>query len=99
VPFPGAEGEAQELQRRLEDLLGHDAATVRPYGQHLLIEVGADETTYTVARFTRLGPRRYGLAFRRHTGRWEPLPVDGTLEEVADSAVVLLAPYFEPENY
>jgi len=27
------------------------------------------------------------------------LPVDGTLEEVADSAVELLAPYFELENY
>ena len=41
----------------------------------------------------------YGAAFRTHSGRWEPLPSTGTLDEMAQLIVTLLEPYLQPDNY
>jgi hypothetical protein len=54
--------------------------------------------TYPVARLTSIEPGRYGLAFRLHTGRWDPLPLHGTLEEVASGAAQMLAPHLDPPD-
>ena len=51
------------------------------------------------ARLTALTSRTYGAAFRSHTGRWDPLPVEGTREEAIQTVVDLLGPYLTPENY
>jgi hypothetical protein len=51
-----------------------------------------------VARLTELGRNRYGAAFRSHSGRWEPLPGTGTLDEMAQLVVALLEPYLQPGN-
>ena len=87
---------AAELQRQLAQLIGHDLARVRPYGKHLLIQMHRDDDVETVARLTQLARNRYGAAFRSHTGRWEPLPIEGDLKHAADAVTTLLAPYFEP---
>ncbi|RCJ08360.1 hypothetical protein DDK22_11445 [Cupriavidus necator] len=34
-----------------------------------------------VARLTELARNRYGAAFRSHSGRWEPLPGAGSLDQ------------------
>jgi hypothetical protein len=99
VAFPGAEAEASELQELLSDHLGHDEVQVRPYGQHLVVEALRDDGPEPVARLTRLDHGRYGLSFRQHTGRWEQVPLAGTLEEVAKGAAQMLAPYFDPSIY
>ncbi|MCY1223340.1 hypothetical protein D9M72_354620 [compost metagenome] len=52
-----------------------------------------------VARLTELGRNRYGAAFRSHSGRWEPLPGNGTLGEMAEVVVTLLHLYLQPDNY
>ncbi|MCY1209537.1 hypothetical protein D9M72_211910 [compost metagenome] len=52
-----------------------------------------------VARLTELGRNRYGAAFRTHSGRWEPLPGAGSLDEMAQLVVTLLEPYLQPDNY
>jgi len=99
LAFPGAEGEARRLQQLMSDHLDHDAVKVRPYGQHLVMDMVCDGDAYPVARLTRLEPGLYGLGFRLHTGRWDPMPVEGSLEEVASCAAQMLAPHFDPSNY
>jgi len=89
-----AQARAADLQRHLAQLTGHEHARVRPYGKHLLIQMHRDDNVDTVARLTELARNRYGAAFRSHTGRWEPLPIDGDLKQAADAVTTLLAPYF-----
>ncbi|MFX1767873.1 hypothetical protein PWP93_35950 [Paraburkholderia sp. A1RI-2L] len=60
--------------------------------------VTCEEPT-VVARLTELGRIRYGADFRSHSGRWEPLPGTGTLDEMAGEVVTLLHPYLQPDNY
>lgn len=90
---------AAELQRKLHSLLGHDQIVTQAYGRHLLIKRRDDEESTVVARLTELAPNRYSAAFRSHTGRWEPLPGTGSLDEMADVVVTLLQPYLQPDNY
>lgn len=86
-----------ELQRQLAKFTGHDRASVRPYGKHLLIQMRRhdDDAVDTIARITEQARNSYSSAFRSHSGRWEPLPGTGTLAETAELVVSLLAPYFE----
>ena len=48
-------------------------------------------------RLTHLSASSYGLSVKRHTGRWEPTPFMGTLEELVDVILGcmqhLVAPY------
>lgn len=95
MPTLEVQRKATELQRQLATLTGHDQATVRPYGKHLLIQMPSDDTVHTVARITAVSRNTYSSAFRSHTGRWEPLPGRGDLAETAKLVVALLAPYLE----
>ncbi|BEP57163.1 MULTISPECIES: hypothetical protein [unclassified Variovorax] len=97
MPTLLAQARADELQRQLARLIGHEQARVRPYGKHLLIQMHRDDDVDTVARLTELARNRYTAAFRSHTGRWEPLPINGDLEQAADSIVTLLAPFLAAE--
>jgi len=90
---------AAELQRKLRSLLGHEQIVTQAYGRHLLIKRLDDEESTVVARLTELARNRYSAAFRSHTGRWEPLPGTGSLDEMADVVVTLLQPYLQPDNY
>ncbi len=99
MAFPGAVAEARRLQQLMSKQLDHDAVKVRPYGQHLVMDMACDGDAYPVARLTRLEPGQYGLGFRLHTGRWDPMPVEGSLEEVATFAAKMLAPHFDSFNY
>src|ERR1700733_7199499 len=90
---------AAELQRQLRGLLGHEQIVTQAYGRHLLIKRLDDEEPTVVARLTQLGRNRYGAAFRSHSGRWEPLPGAGSLDEMAQLVVTLLQPYLQPDNY
>ena len=70
---------------------------VRAARGHLLVENrSAPSDPEVVARATPLGGGSYGLSFRTHTGRWEPMPVAGSLAEVAATAVELLGPFLAP---
>ncbi|MFL9936431.1 hypothetical protein P0D88_47335, partial [Paraburkholderia sp. RL18-103-BIB-C] len=57
-----------------------------------------DEQPTVVARLTELSRNRYGAAFRSHSGRWEPLPGTGSLDELTEVAVTLLQPYLQPDD-
>ena len=97
MPTFDAKARAAELQRQLATLTGHDHASVRPYGKHLLIQMRRhdDDAVDTIARITEQARNSYCSAFRSHTGRWEPLPGTGTLADSAELVVSLLAPYLQ----
>ena len=99
MPALPAKHYAAELQRRLRSLLGHEQIVTQAYGRHLLIKRLDDEEPIVVARLTELARNRYGAAFRCHSGRWEPLPGTGTLDEMAGVVFTLLHPYLQPDNY
>lgn len=88
--------------QRLQDLIrqkgqyGH--VEVRSRAQHLVVEVAFDGGRDPVARATAIDARNYALSFRSHTGRWEPLPVTGPLEEIARSITEELGAYIDPAN-
>lgn len=96
--MPILDAQAAELQRELAKLTGHEFATVRPYGKHLLIQMRRDGAVDTVARLTEIGRNAYEAAFRSHSGRWEPLPGAGNIPEITALVTDFLAPYFEPNN-
>jgi hypothetical protein len=99
MPTVPAKHHAAELQRQLRSLLGHEQIVTQAYGRHLLIKRLDDDEPTVVARLTDLGRNRYGAAFRSHSGRWEPLPGTGSLDEMADVVVTLLQSYLQPDNY
>lgn len=98
MPTFDAQLKAAELERQLATLNGHDLARVKPYAKHLLIQMHRDDNVNTIARLTETGRNAYSLAFRSHTGRWEPLPGTGDLATTSALVVTLLATYFDPNN-
>ena len=72
---------------------------VKPHGLHYLIQMETEGEVETIARLTALTSRSYAAAFRSHTGRWDPLPDEGTREEMIQLVVEMLGPYLTPENY
>ena len=101
MPTPHALANAAELQRQLATLTCQQRVRVKPYGQHLLIQIhrdgglDADDSVDTIARLTELARNSYSSAFRSHTGRWEPLPGTGNLASTAELVASLLGPYFD----
>lgn len=88
-----------ELQNKLRTLLGHDQVEVHASGAHLLIQLIEDDILETIARITLIRPNLYGAAFRTSKGRWEPLPVEGNLLEVAELVTDMLRPYFDVSKF
>jgi hypothetical protein len=92
--------EAIELQGTLRGLLSNDLVTVRSHGRNLLIELLVEKDCHeTIARLTKIRPNSYAVFFYTHTGRWERLPGEGSLTDMAKFVVDSLGPYFDPINY
>ena len=96
---PDAVLAAAEVEATLQKILGHHQVKVRPYGHHLLIQMDLGDEVETVARLTEYDSRTYGIGFKSHRRRWEPLPEEGTLEEMTEAVASQLGPYLTPENY
>jgi len=97
----------RSAESKLKELLESHPPTagmyVRVHGDHLILgrqepmgpnnQVENDDRL----RLTQLSASSYGLSVKRHTGRWEPTPFVGTLEEMIDTILGcmqhLVAPY------
>jgi hypothetical protein len=84
--------DADALRRAIHALGDYGHVRVQAARSHLTIHV--DEGV-PVARATPLGAGRFGLSFRTHTGRWEPMPVLADLTQLAHDVVTLLGPYLQ----
>ena len=89
---------AAEIQSQLRKAMEHDHIKVKPNGRHFLIQLELEDGMETVARITSITSRTYGAAFRTHTGRWEPVPDEGTLEDMITLVFTLFGPYLTLEN-
>ena len=58
--------------------------TVRAYGGHLIVSRSDEHGADPRFRLTPLGRGAYGLSLY-HRRRWEPLPFEGTLKELAET--------------
>jgi hypothetical protein len=84
----------EAAQEKLEHLLSTHPSTqgmyVRAWGDHLILgrhepfgpdgELEPDDRL----RLTALNRTSYGLSVRRHTGRWEKTPFQGTMTDLTD---------------
>ena len=82
--------EAERLQIGIRALGDFAHVSVRPSRGHLNIFAGDH---LPVARVTPLSDGQYGLSFMRHTGRWEPMPFTGDLNQMPSTIVTTLEPY------
>lgn len=90
---------AGRLQSLVQGQGNYAHLTVRAQGAHLVVEVAsAGGEKDVVARATALGGGQYGLGFLSHTGKWEPLPVQGPLESIAEGLTGLLGPHLDLDN-
>ena len=90
---------AAEIQSQLRKAMEHDHIKVQPHGKHFLIQLELEDGLETVARISSITSRSYSAAFRTHTGRWEPVPDEGTLEDMIRLVHTLFGPYLTLENY
>lgn len=80
---------AVSLQDRIHELGEYGHVTVTARGSQLHVRVDGE----IIVRVEQTGSAHYALAFRNHSGQWEPMPVQGTLTEVATGVVEMLGPY------
>jgi hypothetical protein len=99
MPKPAATLEAAEIAKRLHEALGHEQVSVKPYGAHFLIQIEDEAGLDTVARITKHNARTWSAAFKSHTGRWEPLPDEGSRDDMVALVVEELGPYLDQSNY
>jgi len=95
----GLESSAARLQAMIRERGDYGHVHVKARAGHLTIVTQDDEGVQEpVARATALGGGQYGLSFRTHAGRWEPMPVSGSMEEVVQGVIDLLGPYLDQTN-
>lgn len=93
-PFAGADAS------RLRDLLrkhpGHEHLDVASRGKHLTIFTTGNGEPVPLARLTALPRDEYGLSLMWHTGRWQRMPILGTIEDVVEELVQCFPDFLAP---
>ena len=87
--------DAERLERGIHQTSQFSHVRVRLTRGHL--DICPDDEP--VARATPLGAGEYGLSFRSHTGKWERMPITGSLDELAKDVVDTLGPYLQKWNF
>jgi hypothetical protein len=78
------------LQRFYKDFEEAKGLYVRIHGQNLIIgREEVDSSNQIIqnddrVRLTRISKNIYGLSAKHHSGRWNPAPFSGTLEEMVE---------------
>lgn len=85
--------DAEELEELFSREEGFGHLRVKKRGQSLTIVSGTPAHPH--ARLTALDGAQWGLSLPRHTGRWEPTPFTGTMEELASILMTDLPFYLE----
>lgn len=91
--------QADRLERLIRERGEYGHIQVRCRAGHLVIESCDANGAEPVARLTPLGGGTYGLGFYNHSGRWEPMPIRGPMEQVVDDLIETLRPYLERMDF
>lgn len=75
----------EELEEKLRKHNGLSHLRVTKRGDSLSILSGETGDTMKHARLTYLGSNEWGLSLPTHTGRWEPTPFTGTMDDILDT--------------
>ncbi len=89
---------AEEAQRLIRARGDYGHVFVRAHGNHLLIEVADAGKREIVARLTHVTLGSFDLHFRNHSGRWEPMPVQGPLPDAVPQALEMLGPFLRSQE-
>lgn len=88
---------AARLEQMIRQRGDYAHVQVQAKAGHLVVQTRDSQGgQVVVARATPLGGMEYGLSFRSHRGRWEPMPVSGLLEQIVDGLLDFLGPYVDP---
>ena len=75
---------------------GHLHLRVQSRGKHLIVSSAEEGLLEPRLRLTLVPGRRDSLSFRHHTGRWDPVPIVGTMVEVIDVVEATAGWHLEP---
>lgn len=91
------EGAAARLEHLIRQRGDYAHVHVQARAGHLVVKTQDSQGGQViVARATPLGGMEYGLSFRSHTGRWEPMPVSGLMEQIVEGLLDFLGPFVDP---
>jgi hypothetical protein len=94
-----AEDAARQAEAAIRGRGAYDHVHVRAHGRHLVVETDTPEGPWPVARLTHLPTGEFGISFRRHTGKWEPMPFAGPLAKVVADLCDTLASYLARDEH
>lgn len=87
------------LQSFLQTHCKNPQVTVRIHGHHLYVEIRDNGgSKRIIARATEARGDVYSASFRNHAARWDPLPLEGVIEEIAAGMGTLLSPFLNPHK-
>src|SRR6266852_3862756 len=90
---------ALTLERLVQERGDYAHFLVQARAGHLIVKAQDSQGAQVqVARATPIGAGQYGLSFRAHSGRWEPMPVSGPLKEIAQALTDMLGAYLDRRN-
>jgi hypothetical protein len=94
---------AELVRTRLTALGDFSHLRVVRRGDHIVIERPGPpddpDDAEPVLRLSGIGQFRFGLSLRRHTNRWEPLPISGVLDDVLAEAVRVVGPWLARDPF
>jgi len=95
----GLIGTAARLEHLIRKRGDYAHVHVQARAGHLVIKTQDQQgVQVTVARATPIGAAQYGLSFRTHAGRWEPLPVSGMMDQIIEGLLDVLGPHLDRTN-
>ncbi len=90
---------AERLERMIRQRGDFSHVHVQARAGHLLIATQDNQGIQAlVARATPIGGGEYGLSFRTHSARWEPMPISGSMEEILEGLLGPLGLYLDRAN-
>jgi len=95
----GLIGSAARLEHLIRNRGDYSHVHVHARAGHLVVKTQDSQGAQAiVARATPIGAGVYDLSFRTHTGRWEPMPISGVMEQIVEGLLDLLGPYLDRTN-
>jgi len=90
---------AMRLERMIRQRGDYAHVHVQARAGHLLVKIQDNQGIQAmVARATPIGGGQYGLSFRTHNDRWEPMPISGSTEEILEGLLGPLGAYLDRGN-